>query len=64
MGDVGALVQGQVGIAAAVTPGVEFWQYLAGSGRVAGHGQGGEGIEADAGGLQIVLDLVVPTAGA
>ena len=59
MRDVDALVQDPVGIRVAMTPGIETRQYVAAFARVAGQGQGGKGVQADAGGLQIVLDLVV-----
>ena len=60
MGDVGALVQGLVGIPVAAAPGVEPRQYVAAFGRVAGQGQGGEGVQADAGGLQGLLAEYCP----
>ena len=62
--DVGAFVQRLVGVGEAVTPRVELGQYLAALGCVAGQRQCGKKVQAYAGGLQGLLDLLVPSAGA
>jgi len=49
--NMGALVQRLVGIGAAVAPGFEAGQNLTSLGSVSGQRQGGQQVEADAGGL-------------